>query len=140
MTRWPSVGTPVVAVRREPGTRAFGMTVGGALLAFAAFSLWRGHAIRAGSFAGAGLVLMTLAAVRPRLLAPLAAAWARVGHALGWFNARVLLTVMFAFVLVPAGWVSRLFGADPLDRHRKGSRWTPYPDRFRDPKHVERMF
>ena len=66
--------------------------------------------------------------------------WSRIGHALGWFNSRVLLTVMFMLILWPFGFVSRLFGIDPLERRKRGSMWTPYPERMRDPKHFEKRF
>ena len=35
----------------------------------------------------------------------------------------------------------RLIGKDPLARRRRSWRgWLPYPDRYRDPRHFERMF
>ena len=138
---WSSLGTPLIAVRKTPSDRSFGVTVGGVLVAFAAFTLWRGHATRAEVVGGAGLVLVLLGLAWPAALKPLAAGWSRVGHALGWFNSRVLLTVMFAFVFVPVGWLIRLFGSDPLDRQRRAeSRWVAYAERFRDPKHYEHPF
>ena len=141
MTSWKSIGEPVVAVRKTPSDRSFGLTVGGVLLAFAAFTAWRGHALRAGIVGGVGALLVLGGLARPAALKPLAAGWGRVGHALGWFNSRVLLTVMFALVFAPIGWMVRRFGTDPLDRRRSGdSRWVPYADRFRDPKHYEHPF
>ena len=45
------------------------------------------------------------------------------------------------FVLLPFGVISRLFGADPLDRRRRSdSFWIAYSPRVRDPKHYERLF
>ena len=49
----------------------------------------------------------------------LADGWGRVGHALGWFNSRVLLTVMFVLIIWPIGVISRLFGNDPLERRKR---------------------
>jgi len=64
----------------------------------------------------------------------------RLAHVLGWVNSRVLLTALFFLVLTPMGLVLRLAGRDPLRlRRREGSGWSPYPPRFRDPKHYERM-
>ena len=141
MTRWTSIGAPVVAVRSVPTDRSFGLVVGSVLLAIGAFSYWRGHVLRAEWVGGIGLLLIVAALIRPAMLSRLAAGWGRIGHALGWFNSRVLLTLMFALILVPVGWASRLFGSNPLDRRRRSeSRWSAYPDRFRDPKHVERPF
>ena len=124
-----------------PSHRSFGLTVGGVLAAIAAFSAWRGHSTRAEVVGAIAAVLIVLAVVRPAALARVAGGWARVGHVLGWFNSRVLLTAIFVLVIWPTGLASRLFAADPLDRRRgTGSRWTPYPERLRDPKHFERLF
>jgi hypothetical protein len=138
--QWRALGTPYIAPPLAPSHKSFGLTVGGVLLLFAAFTLWRGHTTRAEVLGGIGAVLVAAALVRPSALAGLAVAWGRVGHALGWFNSRVLLTVMFVLVLWPIGFLSRLFGNDPLERRKGGSMWSAYPDRLRDPKHFERLF
>ena len=138
--RWRALGTPYVAPPTAPSHRSFGLTVGGVLLLFAAFTTWRGHFVRGEVLGAIAAVLVVFALVRPGLLAGPAAIWSRIGHALGWFNSRVLLGVMFFAVLWPIGAISRMFGSDPLERRRTGSMWTPYPERLRDPKHFERLF
>src|SRR5262245_62202163 len=138
--RWRSLGTVYIAPPQVPSHRSFGLTVGGVLLLLAAFTLWRGHAGRAEILGGIGGLLIAAALVRPQLLAGVAAVWSSIGHGLGWFNSRVLLTVMFFAILWPIGLASRLFGTDPLERKKRGSMWTPYPDRLRDSKHFERLF
>jgi len=138
--RWRAIGVPHVPVPRVPSHRSFGFTVGGVLVLFAAFTTWRGHLLRGEVLGTIAAVLIVLALVRPALLAGPAAGWSRIGHALGWFNSRVLLTVMFFLVLWPIGVISRLFGSDPLERRRRQSMWTAYPERLRDPKHFERLF
>jgi hypothetical protein len=138
--RWRALGEAYVPPPIAPSHRSFGLTVGGVLLAIAALSVWRQHPTRAEVLAAVGSVLVVLALVRPSALAGPAAVWSRIGHALGWFNSRVLLTVMFAIVIWPIGLVSRLFGSDPLERRRRGSMWSAYPERMRDPKHFERLF
>ena len=58
------------------------------------------------------------------------------------FVARLLLSAAFFLVLTPVGLAVRLVGWDPLWR-RKGRRhsgWVPYPKRFHDVKHYERMY
>jgi hypothetical protein len=48
---------------------------------------------------------------------------------------------MFVLIIWPIGLISRLFGADPLERRKRGdSHWSPYPARLRDPKHFEHLF
>lgn len=137
---WRALGTAYVPPPQGPSHRSFGLTVGGVLVAFAAFTLWRGHTTRAEVIGAIGGLLIIAGLVRPSSLAGIAAGWGKIGHALGWFNSRVLLTVMFMLVLWPIGVISRLFGNDPLERRRRESMWTPYPDRMRDPKHFERLF
>ena len=138
--QWRALGTVYVPPPIAPSHRSFGLTVGGVLLAIAAVSVWRHHPTRAEVLAAIGGLLVVVALVRPSALAGPAAVWSRIGHALGWFNSRVLLTVMFMMVMWPIGVVSRLFGSDPLERRRGGSMWSVYPARLRDPKHFERQF
>ena len=71
----------------------------------------------------------------------MARAWSRIGHALGWFNSRVLLTLAFVLVVCPVGLIGRLLGRDPLGQKRGArSGWVDYAPRFRNPRHYERLF
>ena len=139
--RWRSLGEVYVAPPPAPSPRSFGLTVGGVLAALAAFTFWRGHLLRAEILGGLGATLILAALARPAWLSGAAAVWSRVGHTLGWVNSRILLTLMFAFILWPIGMASRLCGSDLLDaRRRGGSFWIPYSSRLKDPKHYERLF
>jgi Saxitoxin biosynthesis operon protein SxtJ len=138
--RWRSLGAVYTPPAQGPSHRSFGLTVGGVLAVISLMLVWRGHVTRAEVLGAIGVLLMGAALIRPAWLAGIAAVWSRVGHALGWFNSRVLLTGMFLLVLWPVGYLSRLFGNDPLERRKAGSMWTPYPERLRDPKHFERQF
>jgi hypothetical protein len=121
--------------------RSFGLSVGGVLVAISLILFWRGRIVRAEVLAGIGAVLLVLGAARPRLLAWPSALWWRFSRALGYVNARVLLTLLFALILVPLSFVWRLVGKDPLRRRRaQFDGWTPYPARYRDRTHFERMF
>lgn len=121
--------------------RAFGFSVGLVLSAVAALFLGRGRAPLAGALGATGGLLIVLAAARPRWLKRPSAVWWRMAHALAYVNARVLLTLIFAIVLTPVGLLWRLAGKDPLARRRQPSTgWSPYPIRYRDRNHYERMF
>lgn len=127
--------------RQSVKERSFGLSVGGVLCAIAAVLAWRGRTTRAEAVAGIGAVLIVLGLVRPVLLAWPSRYWWRFSRALGHVNARVLLTIAFALVLVPLGVVWRLTGKDPLARRRdRWPGWSPHPDRYRNPKHYARMF
>ena len=72
---------------------------------------------------GAGAWL-ALALLYPKALAPLYKVWMAFGHALGWLNARVILGIVFFFLVTPIGLVMRLFGKDSLRLRRAGSYWV----------------
>lgn len=48
--------------------------------------------------------------VAPSTLPPLYRAWMKFGMAIGWFNSRVILGLMFYVVILPAGLIMRLAG------------------------------
>lgn len=121
--------------------RSFGVSVGGVLCLIALALVWRGRVARAEMVGGVGAVLLVLGLARPSLLKWPSAAWWRFAKALGYVNARILLTVLFGLVLTPLGLVWRVTGTDPLSRRReRWSGWSAYPARYRDRKHYERMY
>jgi hypothetical protein len=121
--------------------RSFGVSVGGVLIVIALVLWWRGRIGRAEILGGIGGVLLVLGLVQPRLLKWPSAAWWKFSAVLGYINARILLTLMFSLLLVPVSLLWRLIGKDPLARRReKFEGWTPYPARYRDRTHFERMF
>lgn len=121
--------------------RSFGVSVGGVLLLIAALLMWRHRILRAEIVGAIGGVLLVLGALSPRLLKYPSAIWWRFSRALGYVNARILLTVLFSLILVPLSLVWRMVGKDPLARKRRTFEgWTPYPARYADRKHFERLF
>jgi len=121
--------------------RSFGVSVGGVLVVIALALWWRGRVGRAEILGGIGAVLVFFVAVRPQLLKWPSALWWRFAGVLAYVNARILLTVLFSVLLVPLSLVWRAIGKDPLARRReKFEGWTPYPARYRDRTHFERMF
>ena len=114
------------APRDVKALRSFGLIVGGV---FALIGLWpwvfRQHAPRTWALAAAAALVLP-AIVWPRALAPAHRAWMRIGHALGWLNSRILLGIVFFFVVTPLGFVLRLLGKDPL-----GRRFDPRAETYR---------
>jgi len=49
-------------------------------------------------------------------------AWKRIGHAIGNFQARVILTIFYGVFVFPFGIAARLF-ADPLRIKRRPTKW-----------------
>jgi hypothetical protein len=121
--------------------RSFGLSVGAVLCLIAAALLWRGRLQRAEVLGAIGVFLIAAALVHAPLLKYPSAAWWKFAKALGYVNARVLLTVLFAIVLTPLSIVWRIIGKDPLARRRdRWPGWSAYPARYRDKKHYDRMY
>ena len=133
----PNLSEPVHATER-----AFGTSVGLAVGLAAGYELWRGRIVAAEVCAVLAAVLCLLAVSRPIALRLPCQWWWHGARALGWVNARVLLTIFFWFVLTPMSLVLRLAGHDPLRRqHVRGeSGWAPVPQRLRDTSHYTRMY
>ena len=66
-------------------------------------------------------------------------AWKRLAHKIGNFQARVLLTVIYAVIVLPFGLLVRLF-ADPLRVRRRPEGWLNHPDVSYDETSVRRQW
>ncbi len=99
--------------------RRFGFTVAIPLALLGGVGIWRGHVVLPVVLGGLAVILTGLAVVGSRLLGPVHRVWMQVAHALGWFNTRVLLGLVYFFVMTPIGIVMRVMGRDPLDRRLK---------------------
>jgi hypothetical protein len=52
--------------------------------------------------------------------------WKRIAHIIGNFQARVLLTVLYASLVLPFGVIVRLF-SDPLRIKHRPEKWIDHP-------------
>jgi len=121
--------------------RAFGLSVGTVLLIVSALAVWRGRVLTAEVAGGIGFVLVAFGRLRPSLLKWPSAVWWRFALALGYVNARIILTLAFALVLIPLGLIWRVIGRDPLGKRRATwSGLSPHPARYRDRSHFSRMY
>jgi len=121
--------------------RSFGVSVGSVLLVLAAILFWRHRVLRAEILGGIGAVLLVLGLVAPALLKWPSKLWWKFSLALGRVMARFWLTLLFVVVIAPVNIVWRMIGRDPLDRRRdKWPGWSPYPSRYRNRKHYDRMY
>ena len=122
--------------------RRFGVTVAIPLALLAAVGAWRGHTLLPAVLAGLAATLGGLALLAPGLLVRVHKVWMAGAHALGWFNTRVLLGLVYFLIMTPTGVVMCLVGRDPLDR-RLRDRSSYWVDRKRhpDPRNsMERWF
>ncbi len=126
-----------------PAERQFGQTVGGILAAIGGWILFRhGDTLDSRTLLGGGVVLVVAGVLLPRALRWPNRWWMRLAEALSFVGTRVVLGLVFFGVMTPIGIIKRMTGWDPLGRRRpeQPTYWTPYPDRHRDPKHLEKMF
>lgn len=119
--------------------RSFGLGVGTVCGLLAAHALWRGAPAAAWTAGLVAAVLIGCALTVPAFLAVPSMLWWKLAHALGWLNARILLSAVFWGLLTPVGLLASIWGWDPL-RLKRGfaSGWVPYPNRHA--KHYERMY
>jgi len=87
----------------------------------------------------AGLLIMW-ALVLPQSLKPVYQGWMFIGMALGWVNSRLILTIMFYFIIMPIGLLMRLLGKNPLQTQQTVADSYRKPSSSRSPKHMERPF
>ena len=121
--------------------RSFGISVGTVLLLIAGVLLWRGRMPAAPIVGGIGAVLLVCGLTHPPLLKYPSKAWWAMAGVLGYVNARVILTVAFLIVFTPISIIWRVIGRDPLRRKRSNFEgWSPYPARYRDRNHFNRMY
>ncbi len=123
--------------------KKFGFLIGGVLAAIGALTFWRDHILAARLFGAVGLVLIYLAATRPAALAPFHKGWMKLAHALGWFNTRLILTVVFYLVLTPVGLLLRILRKRPLILHWDKDAPTYWQEREKkpfDPRQCEKHF
>ncbi len=44
--------------------------------------------------------------------------WMKIGLTLGWINSRIILGIVYLFVLLPISFIAKLFGYDPLRKNK----------------------
>ena len=96
--------------------RSFGLLVGGIFVILGFLPLLFGKEETRLWAVILGGVLLLLALLLPKSLRPVYRAWMAIGHVLGWINTRIILGVVFYGMIVPAGFIMRLAGKDPMRR------------------------
>lgn len=64
--------------------------------------------------------------------------WKRAAHAIGTFQARVLLTAFYVVLVLPFGIFVRLF-SDPLRIKQRPTRWLEHPVESQDLQWAKRQ-
>jgi len=95
--------------------REFGLLIG---FGFPFFIGWlipflSGHDFRSWTL-WIGLPNLLIGIIKPYLLYYPYKLWMKLGFILGWFNSRLILIIIFIFVVIPIAFIMRIFGYDPL--------------------------
>ncbi len=93
--------------------------------------LFGGHSFRTWTL-WVGSPLLILGLLAPNTLFYPYKVWMKIGLALGWINSRIILGIIFLFILEPISLFMKLTGYDPL-RLKKGNRET-YRENKKDHK------
>ena len=64
------------------------------------------------------LLLIVAALFKPKLLEWPFRVWMKLGYLLGWVNSKLILGMVFVFVLQPIALIMKLFGYDPLRKKK----------------------
>ncbi len=125
-----ATGVPPRLSHRE--LRRFAVTVAIPLAILAILGAWRGQTILPAVLGGLAAALAGLALLAPGILRPVQKVWMAGADALGSFNTRVLLGLVYFLAMTPIGLVMRrVVGRDPLDR-RLRDRPSYWIERKRD--------
>ena len=106
--------------------RKFGITIGLIMLAIAGFLFY----YEKESFRipiNIGIALISFGIAFPTILKPIYLVWMTFAIILGWFMTRLILGLLFYFIIFPIGLASKLFGKNFLDlddRPEKNSYWN----------------
>ena len=99
--------------------REFGFFVGVGfpVLVGMVLPLFGGHTFRYWTL-WIGLPLLFVAFLKPALLLYPYKFWMKLGHFLGWVNSKVILGLVFIFVVQPIAIIMKSFGYDPLKKKK----------------------
>ena len=98
--------------------KSFGLTVGAILAAIALARWWWLGSLSwlMTAFLIVGIALVTLALIRPTLLAPLNRLWTKLALLMFHVVNPVVMLLLFIVTIIPAGLIMRSVGHDPLRR------------------------
>lgn len=109
--------------------KKFGLLVGSVFVVLSGIGMYRGWSIvGTGTLLFAGVVLLSCGMFLPESLKQAYRVWMAAAFAIGWLVSRMILLILFYFVLTPVGFLARIFEKEFLDtdfRKKKESYWIP---------------
>lgn len=108
-----TAGNFTASAERINELRNFGLLVGVAFLAIGLWPLLSQSGTRIWALLMATLLILP-ALIQPSWLKAPHALWMKIGTALGWFNTRLILGILYIIAIVPIALVLRIIGKTPL--------------------------
>ena len=121
--------------------KKFGVTIGGAFLIISIL-LFIYEKPSASYFLGTGLLFQFIAQVFPIIFLPLQKIWMTFAVLMGFVMTRVILSILFYFVITPISFVSKIFQKDFLNlkiEKDKKSYWNLRNENY-DKSSTEKQF
>ena len=122
--------------------RKFGLTVGIVFFLIGCILIWK-HKPSQFYFLSIGAALICFGLIFPTILRPLNKAWMTLAVLLGWLMTRVILSLLFYFVITPISLIARISGKHFLDLKIDKSRasyWEKRKNVPLSPSDYERQF
>jgi len=121
--------------------RKFGIVMAVAITVLGAIR-WALHGFHAfpKGFLIVAAVFLVLGIVAPRVLKPVLIVWMKFALAMNWVMTRVILTVAFFVLMIPAAMIMKLTGKDPLNRAWDPNATTYWEAPEEQPAELERYY
>lgn len=122
--------------------RKTALVVATVLVLLAGLKFYRGRTGTAEVLTGIAATLALVGLLIPALAIRFHRGWMKLAEALGFVNSRILLSIVYYFVITPFGLVKKLFGSDPLERRagRSDSYWIHRPVGRQSKQQFEQTF
>lgn len=119
--------------------RKFGIVIGIILITVVIIFLWNSVSWRVLLLTLGGILLLNGIFI-PNSLKDIYKIWMGFAFALGWVVSRIILTILFVFILTPIGLLAKIFGKEFIDLNfnkKNNSYWIPKKD---SPVDYEKMY
>ena len=87
-----------------------------------------------------GIPALFLGSFKPNTLIYAYKTWMKIGDILGWVNSRIILGLVYLFVVIPISLIMRAFGYDPLQIKNNQKQTTYKKDKRKHIINLKRIF
>lgn len=122
--------------------KEFGIVIGIILTLLGGLLWWRGREYYV-YFLIFSPIFLILGLLLPQVLKPIQIVWMILAAILGWVMTRVILTILFYFIITPTGLLMKLIGKDVLSlkfNRNADSYWVSKEKPSFDKKNYEKQF